>query len=115
MRAEPRTARPARQDRDEHVWNTTKNNTANIQHETPEESSTRSPPTSPAAPSTTTSSTSHSAKPETILFHDGHMLRIVATSRPSSCMRATSSTPRMGESPRWCRSRPPDTPKPSTT
>ncbi|AYW77232.1 IS630 family transposase [Propionibacterium acidifaciens] len=56
----------------EHVWNTTKNNTANIQHETPEESSTRSPPTSPAAPSTTTSSTSHSAKPEMILFHDGH-------------------------------------------
>ena len=58
----------------EHVRNTARNNTANIQHETPEESSTRSPPTSPAAPSTTTSSTSHSAKPETILFHDGHTL-----------------------------------------
>ncbi|AYW78399.1 IS630 family transposase [Propionibacterium acidifaciens] len=38
----------------------------------PKKPSARPPHTSPAEHSTTASSTSHSAKPETILFHDGH-------------------------------------------
>ncbi|WP_415635224.1 transposase [Propionibacterium acidifaciens] len=56
----------------EHVRNTAKNNTTTIQHETPKKPSARPPHTSPAEHSTTTSNTSHPAKPETILFHDGH-------------------------------------------
>ena len=60
----------------EHVWNAAKSNIANIQRETPKKPSARSPHTSPAAPSTTTSSTSHPAKPETILFHDGRKFDI---------------------------------------
>ena len=40
----------------------------------PKKPSARPPRTSPAAPSTTTSNTSHSAKPETILLHDGQRM-----------------------------------------
>ena len=50
----------------------------------PKKPSARSPHTSPAAPSTTTSSTSRFAKPETILFHDGHIYdRMIANDRAS--------------------------------
>ena len=57
-----------------HVRNAARNNIATIQHETPKKPSAHPPHTSPATPSTTTPNTSHPAKPETILFHDGHTI-----------------------------------------
>ena len=56
----------------EHVRNTAKNNTATIQHETPEETLGASAPYVTGRSFDHDSEHLHSAKPETILLHDSH-------------------------------------------
>ncbi|WP_182482063.1 transposase [Propionibacterium australiense] len=58
----------------EHVWNTAKNNIANIQHETLAKLLEHSPRTPLAAPSTTTSNTSPNPDQQPIVFHDCHRI-----------------------------------------
>ena len=56
----------------EHVRNTARNNTATIQHETPEETIIASAPHITGRTVDHDSEHPHPAKPETILFHDSH-------------------------------------------